>query len=91
MTQHRMLANASFRVSETKVTHDVSGRSPSDVRACQECPIGPMRPAKLHENESEPLRVFNGLSHVFDPAESAFDRSVTGKNNVVLDADNEPM
>jgi hypothetical protein len=37
MTQHRMLANASFRLSGRDVTHDVSGRSPSDVRVCQEC------------------------------------------------------
>jgi hypothetical protein len=27
-----------------------------------------LRPAKLHENESKPLHVFNGLAHVFDPA-----------------------
>jgi hypothetical protein len=26
-----------------------------------------LRPAKLHENESKPLHVFNGLAHVFDP------------------------
>ena len=26
-----------------------------------------LRPAKLDENESRPLRVFNGLAHVFDP------------------------
>jgi hypothetical protein len=27
MTQRRMLANASFRLSDSNVTHDVSGRS----------------------------------------------------------------
>ena len=27
-----------------------------------------LRPAKLHENESKPLHVFNGLAHIFDPA-----------------------
>jgi hypothetical protein len=37
MTHRRMLANASFRLSGSDVTHDVSGRSPSDVRVCQEC------------------------------------------------------
>jgi hypothetical protein len=37
MTQRRMLANASFRLSDSNVTHDVCGRSPSDVRVCQEC------------------------------------------------------
>jgi hypothetical protein len=37
MTQHRMLANASFRLSGSNVTHDVSERSPSDIRVCQEC------------------------------------------------------
>jgi hypothetical protein len=26
-----------------------------------------LRPAKLHENESKPLHVFNALAHVFDP------------------------
>jgi len=29
--------------------------------------ISGLRPAKLDENESRPLRVFNGLVHVFDP------------------------
>jgi hypothetical protein len=27
-----------------------------------------LRPAKLHENESKPLHVFNGLAHISDPA-----------------------
>ena len=30
-----------------------------------------LRPAKLDENESRPLRVFNGLAHVFDPVGGA--------------------
>ena len=37
MTQRRMLANASFRLSDSNVTHDVSERSPSEVRVCQGC------------------------------------------------------
>ena len=40
MTQHRMLENASFRLSGSDVTHDVSERSPSDVRVCQGCGEG---------------------------------------------------
>jgi hypothetical protein len=37
MTQSRMLANASFRLSDSNVTHDLNGRSPSDVGICQGC------------------------------------------------------
>jgi hypothetical protein len=37
MTQRRMLANALFRLSDSNVTHDVSERSPSEVRVCQGC------------------------------------------------------
>jgi hypothetical protein len=33
----RMLANASFRLSGSNVTHDVNGRSPSGVDVCQGC------------------------------------------------------
>lgn len=35
MKQRRMLENASFRLSDSNVTHDVRGRSPSDVGVCQ--------------------------------------------------------
>lgn len=34
---HRMLTNASFRVSESNVTHGISGNSPDDARVCQGC------------------------------------------------------
>ena len=37
MTRHRMLANASFRLLESKVTHGMSGSTPDDVRVCQFC------------------------------------------------------
>jgi hypothetical protein len=37
MTRHRMQANASFRLLESKVTHGMSGSTPDDVRVCQFC------------------------------------------------------
>ena len=35
-----------------------------------------LRPAKLDENDSRPLRVFNGLAHVFDPGSKGVVRGV---------------
>jgi hypothetical protein len=37
MAQRRMLANASCRLSDSNVTHEVSERSQSEVRVCQGC------------------------------------------------------
>ena len=53
MTQRRMLANASLRVSESKVTHRVSGSSPNDVRICQGCG-GHFRPKRHWQKQCSP-------------------------------------
>jgi hypothetical protein len=37
MTPHGMLANASLRVSESKVTHSTSRSRPDDLRLCEGC------------------------------------------------------
>jgi hypothetical protein len=37
MTPHSMLANASLRVSESKMTHSMSGSSLGDLRLCGGC------------------------------------------------------
>jgi hypothetical protein len=39
MTQHRMLANASLRVSESKVTHRVSGFYVELSTTCNGCAV----------------------------------------------------
>jgi hypothetical protein len=53
MTQRRMLANASFRLSGSNVTHDVSERSPSEVRVCQGCG-GHFRPSRGWQKQCSP-------------------------------------
>jgi hypothetical protein len=53
MTQRRMLANASLRVSESKVTHRVSGSNPNDVRICQGCG-GHFRPKRQWQKQCSP-------------------------------------
>ena len=53
MTQRRMLANASLRVSEIKVTHRMSGSSPNDVRICQGCG-GHFRPKRHCQKQCSP-------------------------------------
>jgi hypothetical protein len=53
MTQRRMLANASFRLSDSNVTHDVSERSPSEVRVCQGCGEG-FRPKRHWQKQCSP-------------------------------------
>jgi hypothetical protein len=50
MTQRRMTANASFRLSERKVTHGMSGTSPHAVSACQACGK-PFRPKRAWQKQ----------------------------------------
>ena len=70
MTQRRMLANASFRLSDSNVTHDVSERSPSEVRVCQGCG-GHFRPKRPWQKQcSHRCRLFYGIPrrHCFTTA-----------------------
>ena len=53
VTQYRMLANASFRLSGSDVTHDVSERSPSEVHVCQGCGKG-FRPKRHWQQQCSP-------------------------------------
>jgi hypothetical protein len=53
MTLRRMLANASLRVSESKVTHRMSGSSPNEVRICQGCGVH-FRPKRHWQKQRSP-------------------------------------
>ena len=60
----------------------------SGVRT-EESVIPGLRPAKLHENESRPLRVFNGLARVFDPAFPPIASGVTVYGGFGLSQEND--